>query len=65
MEVFFSKIFLVPLLRFPYWWEKWEGEAVLWSDTESQGEEPSHKEQISLSLAKKGPFLDRGHWQDC
>ena len=28
MEVFFSKIFLVPLLRFPYWWEKWEGEAV-------------------------------------
>ena len=28
---------------------KWEGEAVLWSDTESQGEGPSHKEQISES----------------
>ena len=44
---------------------KWEGEVVLWSDRESQGEGPSHKEQISLSLAKKGPIPDHGHWQDC
>ena len=44
---------------------KWEGEAVFWSERESQGEGPSHKEEISLSLAKKGPILDHEHWQDC